>query len=151
MHKVCWKSTDLFFFAKTWWISMKCTCMRQPWTFIWLELIFSCRSIASVDGKQHLSEVVFSALVSDPDFMNTIVTGDESWVYRYNPETKSFQHFFLQWKSDETTKHYLTQMLLGINWHYWQAGKKCMHAYEGSRSAHASRLHWNPSGFRKRK
>ena len=25
--------------------------------------IFSCLSIASVDGKQHLSEVVFSALV----------------------------------------------------------------------------------------
>ena len=34
--------------------------------------------------------------------------------------------FSLQWKSDESTKHYLTQMLLTINWHYWQAGKKSL-------------------------
>jgi hypothetical protein len=26
---------------------------------------------------------------SDPDFMNTIFTGDESWVYKYNLQTKS--------------------------------------------------------------
>ena len=26
---------------------------------------------------------------SNPNFMNTIITGDESWVYRYDPETKS--------------------------------------------------------------
>ena len=26
---------------------------------------------------------------SGPDFMNTIITGDESWVYGYDPETKS--------------------------------------------------------------
>ena len=30
---------------------------------------------------------------SDPDFINTIITGDESWVYGYYPETKSFCHF----------------------------------------------------------
>ena len=24
---------------------------------------------------------------SDPDFMNLIITGDESWVYGYDPET----------------------------------------------------------------
>ena len=47
---------------------------------------------------------------SDHDFMNTIITGDESWVS-------------LQWKSDESTKHYLAQMLLAVNWRYWQAGK----------------------------
>jgi hypothetical protein len=28
-----------------------------------------------------------------------------------------------QWKSNESTKRYLTQMLLSINWHYWQMGK----------------------------
>ena len=104
-----------------------------------------------IDGKQHLSEVVFSALVgfslkgklrddlvsgsypctqnmldstnSDADCMNTIITGDESWVS-------------LQWKSHESTKHYLTQMLLVINWSYWQA-EKFPHAYEGSRSPYA--------------
>ena len=31
--------------------------------------------------------------------------------------------FSLQWKSDKSTKHYLTQMLLAINWCYWQMGK----------------------------
>ena len=27
---------------------------------------------------------------SDPDFMNTIITGDESWVYGYDPELVIF-------------------------------------------------------------
>ena len=30
---------------------------------------------------------------SDSDFMNTIITGDKSWVYGYDPETKSFRDF----------------------------------------------------------
>ena len=33
----------------------------------------------------------------------------------------SFRH--LEWKSDESTKHYLTKMLLAINWRYWQGVK----------------------------
>ena len=28
--------------------------------------------------------------ISDPDFMNTIITGDESWVYGYDPEPVIF-------------------------------------------------------------
>ena len=28
--------------------------------------------------------------------------------------------FSIQWKSDESTKQYLTQILLVINWRYWQ-------------------------------
>ena len=28
--------------------------------------------------------------------------------------------FSLQWKSDESTKHYLIQILFAVNWHYWQ-------------------------------
>ena len=35
----------------------------------------------------------------------------------------AFLSFSLQWKSDESTKHYLIQMLFAINWCYWQAGK----------------------------
>ena len=31
--------------------------------------------------------------------------------------------FSLQWNSDESTKHSLTQMLLVINWRYWKAGQ----------------------------
>ena len=70
-------------------------------------------SIASVDGKQHLSKVVFvhssnfhlisgsysytqgmhDSTNSDPDFMNTIIAGDGSWVYGFEPETKSFRQF----------------------------------------------------------
>ena len=30
---------------------------------------------------------------SDPDSKNSIITVDESWVYGYDPETKSFRHF----------------------------------------------------------
>ena len=30
---------------------------------------------------------------SDPDFMNTIINGDESWVYGYHLEIQSFRHF----------------------------------------------------------
>ena len=25
---------------------------------------------------------------SDPNFLNTVITGDETWVYGYDPETK---------------------------------------------------------------
>ena len=58
---VCEKSIRPYFFAKTWWISMKRACMiLNLLTHAW---IFSRLSIASVDGKQHLSEVVISALV----------------------------------------------------------------------------------------
>ena len=32
--------------------------------------------------------------------------------------------FSLLWKSNESTKDNLTQMLLAIKWHYWQGGKK---------------------------
>ena len=45
--------------------------------------------------------------------MNIIITGDESWVYGYDPETKSFRRVPYN-ETDESTKHYLTQMLLAI-------------------------------------
>ena len=58
------KISDLFFcFAKFEWISIKPACMRRRWTFIRLHEFFSRLPIASVDGKQHLSELVFSVLV----------------------------------------------------------------------------------------
>ena len=41
----------------------------------------------------------------DPEFMKTIITGDETWVYGYDPETK-FQSS--QWKhleSPQPKKH----------------------------------------------
>jgi hypothetical protein len=35
---------------------------------------------------------------SDPDFMNTIITGDESWVYGYDPEPVSYLTMKIQWE-----------------------------------------------------
>ena len=94
---------------------MKGGCMRQPWTFIGMSDFFPRLPIASVDGKQHLSKVVFSrsfierkktgsvsnmytrdsqdildSTNSYPDFMNAIITGKRSWVYGYNPEPVIF-------------------------------------------------------------
>ena len=57
------KGSELNILAKTWWISMKCACIWRPWTFIRMRDFFRL-SIASVDSKQHLSEVVF-AISSD--------------------------------------------------------------------------------------
>ena len=76
----------------------------------------------------------------------TLITGDECWVYGYDPGPV----ISLQWKSDESTKHYFTQMLLTINW-LLTGGKKLTHAYEGSRSPHASAPNWIPPDFRKKK
>ena len=72
--------------------------------------------------------------------MNTIITGDVSWVYGYHPETKSQSSFSLQWKSDESTKHYITQRLLAINWRSWQAEKncKCVWRFKVASCKHAS-------------
>ena len=41
---------------------------------------------------------------------------------------QSFYNFLLQWKSDKSTKHYFTLMLLPINWRYWQMVRNsCKH------------------------
>ena len=63
-------------------------------------------------------QVMLDSTNSDPNFMNTIITG--VWV---RPENQIFPPFSLQWKSDESTKHYLIKMLLAVNWRYWQTGK----------------------------
>ena len=80
-----------------------------------------------------------------------LVTNDYGSVTPGCTGTSRNPSFSLQWKSDYSTKHYFTQMLLTINWDYWQAGKKFTHAYGGSRSPHASALHLYPPGFEKNK
>ena len=40
-------------------------------------------------GAFCISQDTLDSTNGDPDFMNTIITGDKSWVYRYDPETKS--------------------------------------------------------------
>ena len=50
----------------------------------------------------------------------------------------------LRWKYDERTKHYLTQMLLAINWRYWQEGKhsrKHMKVQGGFMQVHFIEIH----------
>ena len=54
-----------------------------------------------------------AGLYSDPDFMNTIITGDESWVYGYDPGTKSF-HKFPYNEYPTRVLNTLNQMLLAI-------------------------------------
>ena len=36
------------------------------------------------------SQDMLDSTNSDPDFMNTIIIGDESWVYGYDPEPVIF-------------------------------------------------------------
>ena len=55
---------------------------------------------------------MLDSINSDPDFMNIVITGDESWVYGYDPEPLTF---LIMKNSDANTKHYLAQMLLAIN------------------------------------
>ncbi|XP_068229679.1 protein GVQW3-like [Palaemon carinicauda] len=38
---------------------------------------------------------------TDPQFLNTVITGDESWVYGYDPETKRQSS---QWKHPESPR-----------------------------------------------
>ena len=94
-----------------------------------------------------VSQDMLDSTNSDPDFMNTIITDDKSWVYGYD---QSFHHFpykenpirALNTTSSNAACHQLT-LLTGR--------MKFTDAYEGSRLPHASMLHWNPPGFHKKK
>ena len=50
---------------------------------------------------------------------------------RVRPVNQIVPSFSLQWKSDESSKNYFTQMLLAINLRYWESGK--IHACLGSK------------------
>ena len=70
---------------------------------------------------------------------------------RVRPGNLIVPSFSFQWKSDESTKHYLTQILLAINWRYWQAGKKFTHAYQGSKVASCKRASLKSTRFSQKK
>jgi hypothetical protein len=58
--------------------------------------------------------------------------------------------FSLQWKYDESTKHYITQMLLAINWYYWHTGENfhaCVWRFKVSSYEHLNEI----TGFCKKK
>ena len=54
--------------------------------------------ILSDEQKQHRLQVAQEMInwsENDPDLLNRVITGDESWVYGYDPETKAQSS---QWK-----------------------------------------------------
>jgi hypothetical protein len=58
--------------------------------------------LLSQEQKEFRTEVAQDLLETannDPDFLKKVITGDESWVYGYDPETKSQSS---QWKSPES-------------------------------------------------
>ena len=39
--------------------------------------------------RLEVSQDMLDSANGDPNFLNTVITGDESWVYGYDPETKA--------------------------------------------------------------
>jgi histone-lysine N-methyltransferase SETMAR len=62
------------------------------------------QKLLSQEQQQLRLEVVQDMLVcanGDPEFLKTVITGDETWVYRYGPETKVQSS---QWKYSSSPK-----------------------------------------------
>jgi len=38
--------------------------------------------------RLEIAQDMLDSVNSNPDFLNTVITGDESWIYGYDPETK---------------------------------------------------------------
>lgn len=51
--------------------------------------------------RMSTAENLISEAENIPDFMENIITGDETWVYGYDPETK---HQSSQWKSPKSPR-----------------------------------------------
>ena len=66
------------------------------WVVFSVLLTFHWRKMTGAAQKQlcvEISRDMLDPINSDPDFINTMITGDESCVYGYDPETKLFHHF----------------------------------------------------------
>ena len=48
-----------------------------------------------------VAQDLYETANNDPDFRKKVITGDESWVYGYDPETKAKSS---QWKSLESPR-----------------------------------------------
>ena len=44
---------------------------------------------------------ILEHLQTEPDLLQRVITGDESWIFKYDPETK---HQSLQWKCPSLTR-----------------------------------------------
>ena len=47
-------------------------------------------------GRFTVCEDITERLEAEPDFLNSVITGDETWVFKYDPETKRQSR---EWKS----------------------------------------------------
>ena len=60
--------------------------------------------LLSVEQKElrvEVAQYLLDTTSTDPEFLNTVITGDESWVYGYDPETKAQSS---QWKHPESPR-----------------------------------------------
>lgn len=60
--------------------------------------------LLSDDQKKHRVDVcrdLLKTIEDDPDFLGRVITGDETWVFQYDPETKRQS---LQWKSPSSPR-----------------------------------------------
>ena len=87
-----------------------------------------------------ITQIMLDSTNCDSDFMNTIIIGDESWVYEYDPETKSFRHFPYNENSTRALNIISLKFCLPST-NAIDKRKKFTDPYEGSRSPHASALH----------
>ncbi|KAJ4450406.1 hypothetical protein ANN_01830 [Periplaneta americana] len=53
------------------------------------------------DLRRDVAQDLLDTANTDPGFLNTVITGDESWVYGYDPETKRQSS---QWKHPESPR-----------------------------------------------
>jgi hypothetical protein len=70
--------------------------------------------LLSNDQKEHrvaICSKIKEQNENNPNFMSTIITGDKSWVYEYNSETKQQSS---QWKTQNSPRPKKLQVLNNI-------------------------------------
>jgi len=71
-----------------------------PWVLTWDELPRSlfpaCSHRTKKNTRLTLCQELKNQIESDPNFLSKVITGDESWCYGYDPETKQASS---QWKT----------------------------------------------------
>ena len=127
--------------------------MRQPWTIIRICEFFCPLSIASVDDKQHLSEVDFFGDILWYQECKKPGKPKESGFSPKKSESSALLQSFRHFHYNENPTRALNTTSLNCrlpSTDDTNRREKFTYPYEGSRSPHASALHWDPSGFRKK-
>ena len=132
--------------------------------------ILSCLSIASVDGKQHLSEVVLSALVGfslEGKWRNDWNSALDSDSFDEKPDSCGSSGSLLSWYQEVLPKQSESSALLhsfrnfpyngNLTWALnttslkcWLPSTEAVDRRKNWKSRPESALHWNPSSFRKK-